>query len=122
LCGQILNRLERKGEQGAESLFSGMMGNRGMIGGNFGGAWVIGRVENELTYGGYLRRTTEQARFTGKTTHLSVDDCERIQTLTEDSANAVNSWHQAWAADPQLYDALFADAIEAMEPPKGGGG
>jgi hypothetical protein len=84
-----------------------MMGNSGMIGGNFGGAWVIGKVENELTYGGYLRRTTEGARFTGRTIHLIVD-CERIQALAEECAGAVDSWHQAWAADPQLKDALFA--------------
>jgi hypothetical protein len=122
LCGQILNRLERKGEQGAHSLFSGLMGTSGMIGGQFSGGWVIERVETELAGYGYMRPPTERPRLAVMRTQRLVGDCQRIQTLEEECAIAVDRWHRAWAADLALYDALFADCTEAMEPPKGGGG
>jgi hypothetical protein len=122
LCGQILTRLERKGEQGAHSLFSSLMGTSGMIGGHFGGGWVLEKVETELAGYGYMRPPTERARLAVIRTQRLVGDCQRIQTLEEECAVAVDRWHQVWAADLDLYDALFADCTEAMEPPKGGGG
>ena len=57
------------------------MGNNGMFGGNYGGGWVIGKVATELTYRGYMRQTTEED---------IVFDCERIQTLAEECALAVD--------------------------------
>jgi hypothetical protein len=88
------------------------MGNNGMFGGNYGGVWVIGKVATELTYRGYMRQTTAED---------IVFDCERIQTLAEECALAVDRWNRAWAADPQLCDALLADCTKSIEPPKGGG-
>jgi hypothetical protein len=104
LCGQILNQLERIGDQGAGSLFRGMshLGLTAL----HGGGWVIEKVKTELTDRGYMRRTTERARFARMRTKFIVDDCEQIQSLAEDCASAVDRWQRAWAADPQRHVAV----------------
>jgi hypothetical protein len=115
-CGRILERLERKGEQGAEQLF------RTMIDGNAGGSSVIAEVERELADHGYMRHTVVRKRLGGRKVQPEpVVDCERIRTLEEACALAVDRWNRAWAADPRLCHALLVDCTEPLVPMGGGG-
>jgi hypothetical protein len=98
-------------ERGARTTFNAL-GNNGMFGGNYGGGWVIAKVESELADRGYARRAEDGA---------VILECERIQTLAEEYALAVDRWNRAWAADLQLCDALLADCTKSIEPPSGGG-
>jgi hypothetical protein len=65
LCGEIIKRLARKGEQGIEKLFRGMMGNKPTIaiGGLVGERWVIDQVESELADRDYMRPTVMVRRW-----------------------------------------------------------
>src|SRR5215211_5159407 len=121
ICGQITKRFKEKGEQGAWRLFSGMMGNNVMTGGNYGGGWVIDQVESELASHGYMRPTVMVRRWPAGEKVQAVVDCEQILSLAEDCTLAVDRWNRAWAADVSLCHALLANCTEAMEP-KGGGG
>jgi hypothetical protein len=112
LCGQILTRLPRNRERGARTMLNDLLGNNGMFGGNYGGGWVIAKVTYELADRGYTRQTKDGA---------IIPDCERIQTLAEQYALAVDRWNRARAAEPLLCDALLADCTKSIEPPSGGG-
>jgi hypothetical protein len=122
LCGQILDRLQRKEEQGAEQLLSWVTGNRQISPirvGQQGMHWVIPRVESELADHGYMTSMVVRHWLAGDKVRTVVD-CERIQTLAEDCALAVDRWNQAWAANIPLCDALLTDCAESMRE-RGGG-
>jgi hypothetical protein len=111
LCGRILERLERKRDQDAYRLLNRLTGRNRMGGGApHAQRWVMAKVSDELTARGYTKGTSKG---------LIVFDCQRIQTLTEACALAVDRWNRAWAADPLLCDALLAACTESIEP-KGG--
>ena len=113
-CGWILIRLGRYGERGVRTMFNGLGGKPRMFSrDNYGGDWVIAKVGSELADRGYARRAEDGA---------VILDCERIQTLAEECALAVDRWNRAWAADPQLCDALVTDCAKAIKPPPSGGG
>jgi hypothetical protein len=114
LCGRILERLERKGEQGAEQLL------RTVINSNARGGSVITKIESELADHGYMRHTVVRKRRGGRKVQPVVD-CERIRTLEEACALAVDRWNRAWAADPRLCHALLIDCTEPLVPQGGGG-
>ena len=75
-------------------------------------------VESELAEHGYLRPTLARHWLIGNKVQAVVD-CERIRTLAEDCALAMNRWDQAWAADVPLSHALLADCTKSRKP-KGG--
>jgi hypothetical protein len=104
LCGRILERLERKGEQDAQRVFGGAETS--------GPRWVITTVKAELADHGYASRTRMGT---------VVGDCERIQALAKERAHALDRWTQAWADDAPLCEALLADCTDATKPPTGGG-
>jgi hypothetical protein len=109
LCGLILERLERKGTQDAKRLMKRVASRDPS-----GQRWVIAKVTDELAARGYTKGTSKG---------LIVLDCQRIQTLAEECALAVDRWNRAWAADPLLCEALLAACTESIEPlPTGGGG
>jgi len=112
LCGRVLERLERRGNQNAHRLLSGVTGQNRIIGSPYADRWVIEQVTDELAARGYT---------TGTRKGPVVFDCQRVQTLAEECALAVDRWNRAWAADPQLCEALRANCTESIEP-KGGGG
>ena len=72
----------------------------------------MAKVRDELAARGYTKGTSEG---------LIVFDCQRVQTLAEACALAVDRWNQAWAANPLLCDALLAACTESIAA-KGGGG
>jgi hypothetical protein len=123
LCGEIIKRLTRKGEQDIEKLFTGMMGNKPTItiGGLANERWVIDKVESELADRGCMRPTVMVRRWPPGRKVQAVVDCDQIHNLAEDCTLAVDRWNRAWAADVSLCHALLANCTEAMEP-KGGGG
>lgn len=143
LCGQILKRLERKGEQGARELLWGITGSRppievkgeqraeclfrsflhdwSPIRGGPEKAWVIAQVESELADLGYLRPTVTRPWLVGKKVQV-VADCGQIQTLAEACARALDRWNRAWAADVAFCHALLIDCTKAQEPIGGEGG
>jgi hypothetical protein len=100
LCGLILQRLERDGEQGAQRLLGGVLGSPS------GPSWVIVEVKAELAVHGYASRTL--VGFTD-------GDCERVQALAEERALALDRWNRAWAADAPLCEALLADCTNATK-------
>jgi hypothetical protein len=106
LCGRILEHLEPKGEQSARRLLSGVTG-RNDPGSPYDAGWVIVQVESELADCGYMRRPSFG---------VIVADCERIQTLAEECALAVDRWNRAWAADAGLCYALLADCTVSLTP------
>jgi hypothetical protein len=112
LCGLILERLERKGNQDAQRLLTRVTG-RNRSGSSSAQRWVIAKVTDELAACDYTTGTSEG---------LIVFDCQRVQTLAEECALAVDRWNRAWAADPLLCDALLAACTESIEPKGGGGG
>ena len=114
LCGRLLERLERKGEQGAEQLL------RAVINNSAGGGSVIAEVGSELADHGYMRHSVVRERF-GRRKVQRIEDCERIQTLEEACALAVDRWNRAWAADPRLCHALLIDCNERLRPQTSGG-
>jgi hypothetical protein len=105
LCGEILKQFPRRGEQGADLLLTGM-------------GSPIATVKSELAEHGYMRQTLKRHRVVGNKVQAVVD-CERIQTLAEDCALAMDWWDQAWAADVPLSHALLADCTKSLKP-KGG--
>jgi hypothetical protein len=111
LCGRILERLERKGNQDAHRLLTRVTGQNRMIGSPSGQRWVIAKVTDELAARGYT---------TGIREGSIVFDCQRVQTLAEECALAVDRWNRAWAADPQLCEALLATCKGAIPPWRGG--
>lgn len=112
LCGQIITRLERKGEQGAVKLLKGLADERR----------VIDQVESELANRSYMRPTVAVRRWPAGRKVRAVVDCDQIQNLAEECNLAVDRWNQARAADVSLYQALLADCIEAFHQAAGGGG
>ena len=116
LCGLILEQLERKSKQDAQRLMKRVTGRNQIIGSSFEGQpqrWVIEQVTDELAAHGYTTGTSEGP---------IVFDCQRVQTLAEECALAVDRWNRAWAADPLLCDALLAACTESIEPKGDGGG
>ena len=109
LCGRILETLEGKGEQGANTLFRSMMGD-------FYGEWVIYQVEAELAALGYMRtQTTPWWRPTGNLPRI-VADCERLRTLERECGQAVDRWRRVTLANQALCDALLADCTDSITP------
>jgi hypothetical protein len=112
LCGRILERLEGKGDQEAYRLLNRVTGRNRMGGGApYAQRLVMAKVTDELAARGYTKGTSEGP---------VVFDCQRVQTLAEACARAVDRWNRAWAADPLLCDALLAACTESIAA-KGGG-
>jgi hypothetical protein len=89
LCGLILERLERKGKQDAQRLMKRVTGpNRESFSAQ---RWVIEQVTDELAAHGYTTGTSEGP---------IVFDCQRVQTLAEECALAVDRWNRAWGRRP----------------------
>lgn len=97
------------------------MGNAGMSAANYSGGWVIDQVNAELAALGYLQQTVVRNRL-GLRKVQAVPDCERIQTLAEDCALALDRWTRAWVADLSFSQTLLAECTKSIERPKGGGG
>jgi hypothetical protein len=104
LCGHIIKRLERKGEQGAVKLLKGLADERR----------VIDQVESELADRGYMRPRVVKRRWPAGRKIRAVVDCDQIENLAEECNLAVDRWNQARTADMSLYQALLADCIEAF--------
>ena len=83
--------------------------------------WVIDQVNAELAALGYLQQTVVRNRL-GLRKVQAVPDCERIQTLAEDCALALDRWTRAWVADLSFSQTLLAECMKSIERPKGGGG
>jgi hypothetical protein len=98
-----------------------VMGNAGMSAANYSGGWVIDQVNAELAALGYLQQTVVRNRL-GLRKVQAVPDCERIQTLAEDCALALDRWTRAWVADLSFSQTLLAECMKSIERPKGGGG
>jgi hypothetical protein len=107
-CGQIIKQLERKGDQGARKLFTGVKA-------------MIDRVESELADRGYMRPMVMTRRWRAQRRVEVVVDCEQIQDLAEDCALAVDRWNRTWAADATLCKALLSDCSVALVRRSGGG-
>jgi hypothetical protein len=111
LCGQIIKRLERKGEQGAVKLLKGLADERR----------VIDQVESELADRGYISPMVVARRWPAGRKVRAAVDCDQLQNLAEECSLAVDRWNQARAADLSLYQALLADCIEAFNRANKGG-
>ena len=113
LSGQILETLERQGEQGAKKLLRDIMGD-------FYGEWVIYQVEAELAALGYMRTQTRPWWRPAPQVQRFVGDCEQIRTLEQECAQAVDRWRQVTLADQPLCAALLADCTDSITPPVNG--
>jgi hypothetical protein len=109
LCGRILETLDRHGEQGAKKLLRDMMGD-------FYEGWVVYQVEAELAALGYMKAQAPPRWRPAPEVQRFIGDCERIRTLEQECAQAVDRWRRVMLADQQLCDALLADCTDSITP------
>jgi hypothetical protein len=109
LCGQVITRLEGKGERGVLQLFKGVTSS-----------WVIDQVEAELADRGYMRPTVMVRHWPPGRKLRAVVDCGQLQNLAEDCNLAVDRWNQARSTNVSLFRALLADCNDAVDYTLGG--